>query len=189
VAIRKDKIVVVDIEATCWDGDPPPGQVNEIIEIGICLLDVATRDLTHKRSLIVRPEFSSLSPFCAELTQLTPDQLHNGLEFAKACWILEREYDTRNRLWASWGAYDRQLFVSQCNARKVRYPFSKKHANIKRVFADAEGNRIAMLPAMAAIGLEPEGAHHRGDDDAWNTARLLNGLLERHGLPILQRYW
>ncbi|NEE10677.1 DNA polymerase III, partial [Streptomyces sp. SID7499] len=25
---------VVDVEATCWEGQPPPGQVSEIIEIG-----------------------------------------------------------------------------------------------------------------------------------------------------------
>ena len=26
---------VVDVEATCWKGPPPPGAVNEIIEIGL----------------------------------------------------------------------------------------------------------------------------------------------------------
>ena len=37
-----DKIIVIDLEATCWEGDPPPGQESEIIEIGLCILDVAT---------------------------------------------------------------------------------------------------------------------------------------------------
>ncbi|MEO0596531.1 MAG: hypothetical protein AAF126_10505 [Chloroflexota bacterium] len=32
MAIRKDKIIVVDLEATCWEGfDAPEGQENEII--------------------------------------------------------------------------------------------------------------------------------------------------------------
>ena len=30
-------IVVVDVEATCWAGDPPSGQRAEIIEIGPAL--------------------------------------------------------------------------------------------------------------------------------------------------------
>ena len=42
MARKLDQILVVDVEATCWEGDPPPGQISEIIEIGLCVLDVAT---------------------------------------------------------------------------------------------------------------------------------------------------
>ncbi|MFE2626194.1 DNA polymerase III, partial [Streptomyces caelestis] len=31
---------VVDVEATCWEGQPPPGQVSEIIEIGLTVVDL-----------------------------------------------------------------------------------------------------------------------------------------------------
>ena len=34
VAKRLDQIVVIDVEATCWEGDPPAGQASEIIEEG-----------------------------------------------------------------------------------------------------------------------------------------------------------
>lgn len=30
-----DKIIVIDLEATCWEEQPPAGQVSEIIEIGM----------------------------------------------------------------------------------------------------------------------------------------------------------
>jgi len=42
MARRLDQIIVLDVESTCWDGPPPPGEENEIIEIGICTLEVAT---------------------------------------------------------------------------------------------------------------------------------------------------
>ena len=42
MARKLDRILVVDVEATCWEGDPPPGQTSEIIEIGLCVLDVPT---------------------------------------------------------------------------------------------------------------------------------------------------
>ena len=42
MARKLDRILVVDIEATCWEGNPPPGQTSEIIEIGLCVLDVPT---------------------------------------------------------------------------------------------------------------------------------------------------
>lgn len=32
---------VMDVEATCWDGQPPPGSVNEIIEIGLTVVDLS----------------------------------------------------------------------------------------------------------------------------------------------------
>ena len=33
---------VVDVEATCWESVPPPGQISEIIEIGLATVDLAT---------------------------------------------------------------------------------------------------------------------------------------------------
>ena len=36
-----DYIVLEDVEATCWDGEPPPGEDSDIIEIGVCLLHEA----------------------------------------------------------------------------------------------------------------------------------------------------
>jgi inhibitor of KinA sporulation pathway (predicted exonuclease) len=34
-----DLLNVIDVEATCWAGEPPPGQVSEIIEIGLAVVD------------------------------------------------------------------------------------------------------------------------------------------------------
>lgn len=35
-----DKVLVIDLEATCWENEPPKGQKSEIIEIGVALVDV-----------------------------------------------------------------------------------------------------------------------------------------------------
>ena len=43
VARQLDQIVVIDVEATCWERTPPAGQELEISEIGVCTLSVATR--------------------------------------------------------------------------------------------------------------------------------------------------
>jgi inhibitor of KinA sporulation pathway (predicted exonuclease) len=40
MSIRRNKVLVVDVESTCWQNGVPPGQVSEIIEIGICVFDV-----------------------------------------------------------------------------------------------------------------------------------------------------
>lgn len=62
------QLLVVDVEATCWQGPRPPDQESEIIEIGLCLVDVATLARVERRSILVRPERSVVTPFCTELT-------------------------------------------------------------------------------------------------------------------------
>jgi inhibitor of KinA sporulation pathway (predicted exonuclease) len=178
---KYDQIIIVDIECTCWDSSPPPGQENEIIEIGVCRLRPSNWERYDKRSIIVKPECSTISPFCTQLTSLTQEQVDKGISFAEACAILEKDYKTRQRVWASYGDYDRQMFESQCAARNIHYPFSATHLNIKSLFTLLQGKRhdYGMVQAMQSLELPLEGTHHRGDDDAWNTALLLAKILAR----------
>jgi len=128
---KLDSILVVDVESTCWEGQPPclcrppvpcsarlratrgqarrtgvpvhlngpararavharaggqhgrqaAGEDNEIIEIGLCVLDIAClcrvrhgRQATGERkdrdSILVRPERSRVSEYCTKLTTL-----------------------------------------------------------------------------------------------------------------------
>jgi hypothetical protein len=46
---------VIDIETTCWERNPPADQEQEIIEIGICTLDVAAAAPLAHESLLVKP--------------------------------------------------------------------------------------------------------------------------------------
>jgi inhibitor of KinA sporulation pathway (predicted exonuclease) len=58
MAKRLDQILFVDLEATCWPGEPPVGQESDIIEIGLCTLGVATGEGLERVSIVVRPERS-----------------------------------------------------------------------------------------------------------------------------------
>ena len=136
MAKRLDHILVIDIESTCWPGGfPPRGEANDIIEIGLVPLEVASGRRLEKRSILVRPERSRVSPFCTESTTLTQEQVDGGIAFKDACRILEEEYLSRDRLWASFGDYDRRQFEKQCRDEGVRYPFGPSHLNAKTLFA------------------------------------------------------
>lgn len=180
MARKLDQILVIDVEATCWPGAPPEGQESEIIEIGICTLEVASGERLDKRSILVKPERSKVSEFCTQLTSLTQKQVNKqGISFKQACSLLEREYISKKRVWASYGEYDRNLFERQCALRRVDYPFSAGHINVKSLFGimHALPYEVGMARAMQMCGLEIEGHHHRGVDDAWNIARLLAKLI------------
>lgn len=71
MAKRLDQMLVIDVEATCWEHGPPVGEESEIIELGLCPLDLATGERLHTRSILVRPERSTVSAVCTQLTTLT----------------------------------------------------------------------------------------------------------------------
>lgn len=180
------EILVVDVEATCWRGPTPPGEMNEIIEIGACLLDPGTGERSGRRSILVRPRRSSVSPFCTELTSLTQELVNGGLDFADACAALREKCQSPRRIWASFGAYDRNQFLSQCAAFDVPYPFTDAHINVKASFAAvAELSRpLGMAGVLKRLGLPLEGTHHRGGDDAWNIAAILRHLVVERRISI-----
>ncbi|MFD0557926.1 inhibitor of KinA sporulation pathway (predicted exonuclease) [Stackebrandtia endophytica] len=180
---------VIDVEATCWDGQPPPGSVNEIIEIGLTVVDVSARRRASRHRILVRPVRSTVSDFCTQLTGLTQAEVAEGVGFAEACRILVEEFESAERPWASWGEYDRKQFARQSKADRVAYPFGypteRGHTNAKAVFTAAYGLRRkpGMAQALQIAGLPLEGRHHSGEDDAWNIAALVLDLAERGAWP------
>jgi len=179
VAKKLDQILVVDLEATAWAEDPPPGEIHEIIEIGLCVLDVATGRRGANPSILVRPTCSRVSDYCHNLTTLTQEQVEAGVSLAEACRVLREEYGARRRPWASWGDYDRRQLRRECQAKGVEYPFGDRHINVKTLFALVRGlnKEVGLDRAMEMLGWPLEGTHHRGGDDAWNIARILAWLL------------
>lgn len=177
---RFDKIIVIDVESTCWDDREKTRRDSEIIEIGVCFLDVDTYKITNNRGIIVRPESSVVSEYCTELTTLTQDIVNNGVSFRYACDILMKEYQSRERTWASYGQYDWFQFNKECEKKNVLYPFSSCHINIKNLFAvmNKLKREKGMAKALSMSNIELEGTHHRGKDDAYNIAKILRGILK-----------
>ena len=88
---------VVDVEATCWQGAPPQGQTSEIIEIGLTVVDFEAGEhgeRVAKHRILVRPQRSTVSGFCAELTGLTQSEVDSGVSFAEACKLLAAQYQS-----------------------------------------------------------------------------------------------
>ncbi|MFG3127723.1 exonuclease domain-containing protein [Streptomyces tendae] len=180
---------VIDLEATCWDGQPPPGEVGEIVEIGLAVVDLDARERVGRHRILVRPTRSRVSSFCTELTGITQAEADGGVSLARACDALVREHGAGARPWASWGDYDRKQFLRQCAADGVPYPFGhpaeRTHTNAKAVFTEAHGlrRRPGMAQALEIAGLPLAGRHHRGVDDAWNIAALVLRLADRGAWP------
>jgi len=176
-----DQLIAIDVEATCWRNHPPAGQESEIIEIGVCSVDVPTGRRLSKASILVRPGRSRVGRYCTALTNLTQAQVDAGGTFAEACALLQANYLTKQRPWASYGDYDRRMFQRQCRLWRVEYPFGSSHINVKNLVAVMHGwkREVGMPMALRRMGLLFEGTLHRGMDDAWNLGGIVGELLRQ----------
>jgi inhibitor of KinA sporulation pathway (predicted exonuclease) len=182
--MKRDILLLIDLEATCWKGRPPKGMHNEIIEIGISGIDYFSKEIKFKDSIIVKPKKSEISEFCTELTSITQEMIDKeGVTFEKACKILKEKYRAHKRVWMSWGEYDRQQFERDCKLNKVDYPMGRTHINLKPLFAFFMGLNFdpGVASALEHLDMDFDGVAHRGDDDAYNIARIL----QRISFPIM----
>lgn len=176
-----DAVLVIDIESTCWQGPPPHGQLSEIIEIGICSVSLKTLERADKRAILIKPVHSRVSEFCTRLTSITTEDLANAGTLADAVSILKKHYRSLDRLWVSWGDYDRRQFERVCKELTVPYPFGKTHLNLKSLFAAIHGHdkEMGLDEALEFLGIPLEGRHHRGVDDAWNIAQIFVHVMKQ----------
>lgn len=170
-------INVIDLEATCWEPQStrPPGEKQEIIEIGICTLNLHSMQIDDQMALFCKPQFSSLSAFCTKLTTITPEMLENAPSFPWALEYLVRTYKANSRVWCSWGDFDRKCFEATCDLFEVEFPFGP-HRNVATMAREYLGTRrdkrLGMAGTLGRFGLKMYGTHHRGVDDAVNIARI-----------------
>ena len=67
---------------------------------------------------------------------------------------------------------------------QVAYPIASEHINLKRLFSSQQNlnRRYGMAQALNLVGIELQGTHHRGIDDARNIAQLLPYILGQKNL-------
>jgi inhibitor of KinA sporulation pathway (predicted exonuclease) len=169
--------LVVDVEATCCDRNTIPREETEIIEIGAVMVDAAVLRTVGEHATFVRPvQHPQLTPFCTELTSIVQTNVEEAPLFPEAISKLRTWMAQWPDAWfCSWGDYDRNQFLNECQQQSVPYPFGEHHLNLKRLFSEKNGLRkqFGMTAALRKAGLTIEGLHHRGIDDARNIARLL----------------
>lgn len=172
------RILVVDLEATCSDDGSISADEMEIIEIGACWTTRDGQVLERFQQLVkplVRP---TLTPFCKQLIGISQEEVDNAPLFPAAAQTLQAFADhlmSADTIWMSWGTYDHKQLLRDAQRHGVAMPLTMPHQNAKRLFAKAQriGKEVGMTKACALAGLELEGQHHRGLDDAVNISKLM----------------
>ncbi len=166
------RYVIVDLEGTCCD--PPDESIKpnarETIEIGAVMIDCDKRKIIKEFQSFVRPvQNPKLTEFCTELTKIQQSDVDSAPLFPQAFskFLAWASCDG----FASWGRYDREQFQRDCKFHKLPYPL-RWHVNFAGVTKKALGT-LSQGRAMKALGIQREGTHHRGIDDARTIAIAL----------------
>lgn len=169
-------IVVIDLEATCWEERPHDNQM-EIIEIGAIKVDLHKGEIVDRYQSFIRPTTSrELSDFCKRLTTITQDDVNRAGYFWEVYPGFTKWFGSPNKnLLASWGNYDKNQIMKDCQLHRLKYHFGDQHWNAKRMFAERFGlkKELGLSAALEFLGMEFKGTPHRAISDAENTARLL----------------
>ena len=176
-----ETLLIIDLECTCWEGQPPSGQSKEIIEIGICPLNIIERCPEEPESILVIPSESEISEFCTNLTGWSHKEVFSkGRTLPEACKYIMKKYNATCFPYAAWGEFDRCHLFYECSKKKARFPFYDSFINIKNLFSICNrlGRGRGLATALEKSSIVLDGQHHRGRDDALNTAYLMIDLLE-----------
>ena len=175
--ITHDYYLIIDVEATCSDVGEVPRREMEIIEIGAVMQSFRTFEIESDFQIFVRPvRYPELTGFCTELTGITHNDVASTPLFAEALDAMKDWMDGfGDALFCSWGDYDRNQFIQDCDYHRIPYPFRSKHLNLKAEFSRTMGlkKKLGVKEVLKHIGLNFQGSHHRGLDDAKNIARLV----------------
>jgi inhibitor of KinA sporulation pathway (predicted exonuclease) len=178
--IANDYYLIVDVEATCSNDGAVPRHEMEIIEIGAVLQSSRTFEIESEFQTFVRPvRHRRLTAFCTELTGIEQHQVADAPLFPLALEAMKTWMDAfEDTLFCSWGDYDRNQFSQDCDYHRLGYPFRSGHLNLKAEFSRVlnRRKRCGLAEALRHLGMDFEGSHHRGLDDARNIARIVRRL-------------
>ena len=183
--ISFSKIVVVDTEWTCWEGDGEKQERDrELIEIGVCLLSTDSLKISKPRRIFVKNEKSEVSEFCTKLTGITQEILNEkGKSLWDAICILKDEYKVSDRVWAGWGN-ERSDIVGAGTLGMFQATdamLSRTYLDVMALFSlvQRSPNRIGLDRALRIIDEEFDGDRHTAGWDAYNAAKVLRWILRR----------
>jgi 3'-5' exoribonuclease 1 len=178
VVAGERRIVVVDVEATCWKKGVF-SRKKETIEIGAVLLRLDRAESRWPEfQTFVRPRrLPHLSSFCRELTGITQENVDAAPTFPEALRLfLEWSQPLEQVVLATWSRYDLwqlNLDLEACGLPKLTIPF----LDVKKLAARLVGTKSFEETARQLAADDVTMPSHRAVADAHRTARILNRLL------------
>jgi 3'-5' exoribonuclease 1 len=178
VVAGERRLVVVDVEATCWKKGVF-SRKKETIEIGavLLLLDRAQSRWPEFQTFVRPRRLPHLSSFCRELTGITQENVDAAPSFPEALRLfLEWSQPLERVVLATWSRYDLwqlDLDLEAHRLPKLAIPFLDVKKLAARIVGTKSFEETARELALDGVAMPS----HRAIADARRTARILKRLL------------
>ena len=179
VVAGERRIIVVDVEATCWKKGIFSRQ-KETIEIGAVqlVLHRAPSEWPEFQTFVRPRRYPRLSSFCRELTGITQESVDAAPMFPAALRLfLDWLGPVERVVLATWSRYDLwqiDLDLEGHGLPKLAIPV----LDVKKLAARIVGTKSLERTARELVpDLSAEASRHRAVADARRTARILSRLL------------
>jgi len=183
------KYLIIDLEATCSNDNSIRKEESEIIEIGAIIVEYNNGEYLEisEFSKFIKPMKHKISNFCTELTSITQSDVDEAKEFREVYeefieWLYK--YTDSKIPFCSWGNYDKNQLDKECLENGIEFKLMH-HINIKKLFQKEQNLRraVSMKKALQIAGLQIDGTHHRGIDDAKNMRKLMPYIFGDEKIP------
>ena len=178
VVTGERRIVVVDVEATCWKKGVF-SRKKETIEIGAVqlLLDRAESKWPDFQTFVRPKRLPRLSTFCRELTGIKQEEVDAAPTFPEALRLFLEWLQPLDRVvlatWSRYHVWQLDLDLEAHGLPKLAIPF----LDVKKFAARVVGAKSFEETARALAPDADAMPRHRASADARRTARILNRLL------------
>lgn len=178
VVADERRLVVVDVEATCWRKGVF-SRKKETIEMGavLVLLDRAQSEWPDFQTFVRPRRLPHLSSFCRELTGITQEDVDAAPSFPEALrLLLEWSQPLERVVLATWSRYDvwqLDLDLEAHGLPKLAVPFLDVKKLAARIVGTKSFEETVRELAPDAVAMPS----HRALADARRTARILGRLL------------
>jgi inhibitor of KinA sporulation pathway (predicted exonuclease) len=161
------------------------GQPSEIVEIGACKVDIASKSIIDQIQIYISPKSGYVAKSTRKFINMKKEDMKKAVPFHLgiqqfAQWLGE------NYFLCSWGKDDRLHLIDQCARNKINLDWFKNYNDIQqpigKILMENTKNQLGLKSALDLAGLEPTGMAHRGIDDALNTAALLIKFIDQVNL-------
>ena len=175
------QFIVLDLEATCWQGYTPDWR-QEVIEIGAFKV-TSFGEAIDSFHLMVKPtEHPSLSAYCTELTGIAQQEVEHAPQFPQAKdrfmdWIA---LDIDDFHLCSWGSKDALILKEECEYHHIDTDWLEEFKDIKHHYHRLKrlNYKQGLVKTLDKEGIPYEGELHRALSDAENLCRLFSKYID-----------
>jgi inhibitor of KinA sporulation pathway (predicted exonuclease) len=154
----------------------------EIIEIGAVLLDKNYNYISEFDQFVKPFDNPILTEYCTNLTSITQKDVDTAPALSVAIARLKEWVGSfENVTLCSWGYFDKEQLLDECNLNAIDYPFDHTHINVKVNFSTImhRTKKMGLAKALRILDLQFEGTPHRGIDDAKMIAKVFKIIMEK----------